>query len=53
MRSLLHDYLTTDGNLLYKSGADRVAEANVFHRAPRDKNKVIWHTYLVVQLLNF
>ena len=41
MRSLLHDYLATDGsNTLYTSRDASGANVNIFHRNPRDKLKV-------------
>ena len=43
MRSLLHDYLATDGsNTLYTSRDPLGANPNIFHRNPRDKSKVIY-----------
>ncbi|KAF1953193.1 hypothetical protein CC80DRAFT_478220 [Byssothecium circinans] len=38
MRSLLHDYLATDGNLAYRGGQGQKANSSVFSRQPRDKN---------------
>lgn len=37
MRSLLHDYLATDGDLAFRSGHDTIR--NVFQKVQRDKNK--------------
>ncbi|KAF2181842.1 hypothetical protein K469DRAFT_638041 [Zopfia rhizophila CBS 207.26] len=39
IRSLLHDYLATDGDLAYRGGQGQTASGSVFSRAPRDKNK--------------
>jgi exocyst complex component 4 len=39
MRSLLHDYLATDGDLTYRGGQGKSSSSSVFSRAPRDKNK--------------
>lgn len=39
MRSLLHDYLATDGDASYRSGQGQAPASSVFSRAPRDKNK--------------
>ncbi|KAI8940802.1 hypothetical protein NX059_002065 [Plenodomus lindquistii] len=39
MRSLLHDYLATDGDASYRSGQGPASAGSVFSRAPRDKNK--------------
>ncbi|ORY17632.1 Sec8 exocyst complex component-specific domain-domain-containing protein [Clohesyomyces aquaticus] len=39
MRSLLHDYLATDGDLLYRGGEGKAANTSAFSRAPRDRNK--------------
>ncbi|KAF2142836.1 uncharacterized protein K452DRAFT_286461 [Aplosporella prunicola CBS 121167] len=39
MRSLLHDYLSTDGELAYRSGSGRNNEESVFQRTQRDRNK--------------
>jgi exocyst complex component 4 len=39
MRSLLHDYLATDGEASYRTGQGQTAISSVFSRAPRDKNK--------------
>ncbi|KAF2738647.1 hypothetical protein EJ04DRAFT_486119 [Polyplosphaeria fusca] len=39
MRSLLHDYLATDGDLTYRGGSGQSAGGSVFSRVPRDKNK--------------
>ena len=41
MRSLLHDYLATDGNQSYRFGRQPATEANVFHKNHRERNKVI------------
>ena len=41
IRSLLHDYLATDGsNTLYTSRDTSGANTNIFHKNPRDKLKV-------------
>ncbi|KAF2261134.1 hypothetical protein CC78DRAFT_471143 [Lojkania enalia] len=39
MRSLLHDYLATDGDLAYRGGPGQVSSGSVFSRVPRDRNK--------------
>jgi exocyst complex component 4 len=39
MRSLLHDYLATDGDLTYRGGQGNAASGSAFSRAPRDRNK--------------
>ncbi|KAF2273194.1 uncharacterized protein EI97DRAFT_469769 [Westerdykella ornata] len=39
MRSLLHDYLATDGDLSYRGGQGKAANGSPFSRAPRDRNK--------------
>ncbi|KAF2012714.1 hypothetical protein BU24DRAFT_453075 [Aaosphaeria arxii CBS 175.79] len=39
MRSLLHDYLATDGDLAYRGGQGQTQSGSVFSRGPRDKNK--------------
>ena len=39
MRSLLHDYLATDGDLSTRLGRMPTTDANIFQRHPRDKNK--------------
>lgn len=39
MRSLLHDYLATDGETSYRSGQGQASAGSAFSRAPRDKNK--------------
>lgn len=39
MRSLLHDYLATDGDLAYRGGPGQTSSSSVFSRAPRDRNK--------------
>ena len=41
MRSLLHDYLTTDGNQLYDS-RNAGAASSIFNRNQRDKNKRVF-----------
>ncbi|KAF2637697.1 hypothetical protein P280DRAFT_432580 [Massarina eburnea CBS 473.64] len=38
MRSLLHDYLATDGDLAYRGGQGQKPNSSVFSRQPRDKN---------------
>ncbi|CAI6333248.1 unnamed protein product [Periconia digitata] len=38
IRSLLHDYLATDGDLAYRGGQGQKANSSVFSRQPRDKN---------------
>lgn len=40
MRSLLHDYLATDGSQLDSTRRASVADASIFHRGQRDKTKV-------------
>src|SRR5436190_3091186 len=40
MRSLLHDYLATDGNVSYRSGQAPEGNVNTFARNQRDKTKV-------------
>lgn len=40
MRSLLHDYLATDGNPLYNTRTTSDANTNIFQRMQRDKSKV-------------
>ncbi|KAL8820331.1 MAG: hypothetical protein Q9191_007537, partial [Dirinaria sp. TL-2023a] len=42
MRSLLHDYLATDGDVSTRLGRMPTADANVFQRNPRDKNKRVF-----------
>ena len=42
MRSLLHDYLATDGNNLYTSRDTAGASANIFKRNHRDKSKRVF-----------
>ena len=42
MRSLLHDYLATDGNQSYRLGGQQPGEANIFHRPQREKNKRVF-----------
>ena len=39
MRSLLHDYLSTDGDVNHRSTLSTSDSGNVFGRNPRDKNK--------------
>lgn len=39
MRSILHDYLATDGDSSYRSGQGNATVGSVFSRAPRDRNK--------------
>lgn len=39
MRSILHDYLATDGEASYRSGNGPTATTSAFSRTPRDKNK--------------
>lgn len=39
MRSLLHDYLATDGEASYRGGQGQKSAASAFSRAPRDRNK--------------
>ncbi|KAH8724805.1 Sec8 exocyst complex component-specific domain-containing protein [Phaeosphaeriaceae sp. PMI808] len=39
MRSLLHDYLATDGETSYRSRQGPASAGSVFSRAPRDRNK--------------
>ncbi|CAO2649431.1 Nn.00g068160.m01.CDS01 [Neocucurbitaria sp. VM-36] len=39
MRSILHDYLATDADSLYRSGQGQTSAGSVFSRAPRDRNK--------------
>jgi exocyst complex component 4 len=39
MRSLLHDYLATDGEASYRSGQGQTSAGSAFSRAPRDKTK--------------
>ena len=42
MRSLLHDYLATDGNnALYTHGDSTNLSLNIFAKNPRDKQKVL------------
>ena len=40
MRSLLHDYLATDGNQAYRLGRQPTADGNMFQRNNRERNKV-------------
>jgi hypothetical protein len=40
MRSLLHDYLATDGNVAYRSGQAPEGSMNTSARNQRDKTKV-------------
>ncbi|KAF2750444.1 hypothetical protein M011DRAFT_510082 [Sporormia fimetaria CBS 119925] len=39
MRSLLHDYLATDGDFMYRGGHGKASGESIFSRGPRDKNK--------------
>lgn len=39
IRSLLHDYLATDGDASYRSGQGPTTAGSAFSRAPRDRNK--------------
>lgn len=39
IRSLLHDYLATDGDLTYRGGQGPTSSGSIYSRAPRDKNK--------------
>ncbi|KAF2128400.1 hypothetical protein P153DRAFT_293287 [Dothidotthia symphoricarpi CBS 119687] len=39
MRSILHDYLATDGETSYRSGNGPTSITSAFSRTPRDKNK--------------
>ncbi|KAF2865024.1 Sec8 exocyst complex component-specific domain-containing protein [Massariosphaeria phaeospora] len=39
IRSLLHDYLATDGDLSYRGGQGQSSGGSAFSRAPRDRNK--------------
>ncbi|KAK5308030.1 exocyst subunit [Exophiala xenobiotica] len=39
MRSLLHDYLATDGSMTLRSGLTRTTSTDIFARPIRDKNK--------------
>ena len=39
MRSLLHDYLATDGEASYRGGQGQASTGSAFSRAPRDRNK--------------
>jgi exocyst complex component 4 len=39
MRSILHDYLATDGDGSYRGGQGQAAAGSAFSRAPRDRNK--------------
>ncbi|KAF2653742.1 hypothetical protein K491DRAFT_717810 [Lophiostoma macrostomum CBS 122681] len=39
IRSLLHDYLATDGDQLYRGGSGQTSTGSAFSRVPRDKNK--------------
>jgi len=39
MRSLLHDYLATDGDASYRTGQGQASASSAFSRAPRDRNK--------------
>lgn len=42
MRSLLHDYLATDGDVSTRLGRMPPADTNIFQRNPRDKNKRVF-----------
>ncbi|KAI9875177.1 MAG: hypothetical protein M1830_008789 [Pleopsidium flavum] len=42
MRSLLHDYLATDGNIAYRSGHAPTSGANMFQRNHRDRTKTMF-----------
>lgn len=42
MRSLLHDYLATDGNHSYRLGGQQGADANIFRRPQREKTKRVF-----------
>ena len=42
MRSLLHDYLATDGNHSYRLGGQQGVDGNIFHRPQREKNKRVF-----------
>ena len=42
MRSLLHDYLATDGNPLYSARNISTMDTNVFQRNPRDRSKRVF-----------
>lgn len=52
MRSLLHDYLATDGNPLYSTKRMSDINANIFQRTQRDKTKVCMLLCMYVSLLN-
>ncbi|KAI1531278.1 Sec8-exocyst domain containing protein [Pyrenophora tritici-repentis] len=39
IRSLLHDYLATDGEASYRDGPGQTSADSAFSRAPRDRNK--------------
>ncbi|KAF2823741.1 hypothetical protein CC86DRAFT_354975 [Ophiobolus disseminans] len=39
IRSLLHDYLATDGDASYRGGQGQASAGSAFSRAPRDRNK--------------
>lgn len=39
MRSLLHDYLATDGDASYRTGQGQASAGSAFSRTPRDRNK--------------
>jgi len=39
MKSLLHDYLTTDGDIAFRSGMTTADTSNMFARSQRDRNK--------------
>ena len=42
IRSLLHDYLATDGNQSYRLGGQQGADTNIFHRSQREKSKRVF-----------
>lgn len=42
MRSLLHDYLATDGAQSYRLGRQQAADTNIFRRNQREKNKRVF-----------
>ncbi len=42
MRSLLHDYLATDGSQAYRARGPSTTETNIFQRHPRDKTKKVF-----------
>ncbi|KAL5121692.1 exocyst subunit [Pleosporales sp. CAS-2024a] len=39
IRSLLHDYLATNGDAMYRIGQGQASSGSVFSRAPRDRTK--------------